>query len=76
MKSDGTILEEGRWSGKNDLFGLMDYLTYHQGPQKILVGREIHDDTYHEISKIADNDGCLCIVPCDHTIPAIASIGV
>lgn len=66
--SDGTVLEEGRWSSKNDLFGLMDYYTYHKGPQKVLIGREIHDATYHEISRIADNDGCLCSEECEHKL--------
>lgn len=72
--SDGTILEEGRWGGKNDLIGLTHYWQTHQGPQKILVGIEIHDDTYHAISKIADTDGCLCNVRCSHVTPRIGAI--
>lgn len=67
--SDGTILAEGRWGGKNDLFGLSHYYHTHQGPQKVLVGIEIHDQTYHDMSKMADNDGCLCNQPCKHLKP-------
>lgn len=66
--SDGTVLEESRWGGKDDLFGLTDYYARHIGPQKVLIGREIHDDTYHEISRIAAKDGCLCDIPCDHKV--------
>ena len=64
--SDGTILAESRWAGKDDLVGLTDYWSYHQGPQKVLPGREIHDQTYKELCTIAARDGCLCGVPCDH----------
>lgn len=71
--SDGTILEEGRWGGKNDMIGLSHYWHTHLGPQKVLVGIEIHDETYHEISKIADNDGCFCTERCGHTIPRIGA---
>lgn len=66
MLSDGTILDQGRWGGKHDTFGLMDYWGFHKGPQKVLVGREIHDDTYQEISRRVTEDGCLCAEPCDH----------
>lgn len=66
--SDGTYTGIYRWGGKDDLFGLMDYYTRHQGPQKVLIGREIHDDTYQEISRLAALDGCLCDVPCDHKV--------
>ncbi len=66
--SAGTVLDESRWGGKDDLFGLMDYYTCHTGPQKVLIGREIHDDTYQAISKGAALDGCLCDVPCDHKV--------
>jgi hypothetical protein len=69
MLSDGTVLEEGRWGGKSDIFGLMDYYSTHKGPQKVLIGREIHDDTYRKISKIASSDGCLCLGPCNHVKP-------
>lgn len=69
MLSDGTILKEGRWGGKHDIFGLMHYFSTHQGPQKVLVGIEIHDDTYHTISKKSSSDGCLCLEPCSHLIP-------
>lgn len=68
MLSDGTVLEESRWGGKDDIFGLMDYYTNHSGPQKVLIGREIHDATYQEISKIAALDGCLCVTPCEHKV--------
>lgn len=71
MLSNGAVLEEGRWGGKNDIFGLMHYFSTHKGPQKVLIGIEIHDQTYHDISKIADNDGCFCPEPCDHVIPRI-----
>lgn len=65
----GTILEECRWGGKSDWSGVFDYIGFRIGPQKIVIGREIHDDTYHAISKLADNDGCLCTEPCDHLKP-------
>lgn len=67
--SDGTVLDESRWGSKDDLFGLMDYYSTHQGPQKVLIGREIHDATFEEISKIASHDGCLCTNPCKHVRP-------
>lgn len=46
-----------RWSGKSDIFGLMDYYSYHKGPQKVLIGREIYDKTYQEICSRAVADG-------------------
>lgn len=46
-----------RWGGHDDLFGLSQYLLSHQGPQKILLGREIYDGTYKEICRRAVNDG-------------------
>lgn len=46
-----------RWSGKQDEFGLADYLLYTQGPQRILLGREIHDDTYQNLSRRAVEEG-------------------
>ena len=67
--SDGTILPDCRWGGKSDWSGVFDYIGFRRGPQKIIIGREIHDDTYHEISKLADNDGCLCTGPCNHLSP-------
>lgn len=70
----GILTEEGRWGGKHDDVGLTYYYATHVGPQKVLVGIEIHDDTYHAISKKADNDGCLCLVACNHVIPRIARI--
>lgn len=72
----GIILPYGRWGGKQDDVGLHHYWCTHKGAQKVLVGIELHDDTYHAISKVADNDGCLCLVPCNHLIPAIGPIGV
>lgn len=67
--SDGTVLDDGRWGAKDDLFGLMDYYSTHRGPQKVLIGREIHDDVFIAISRVASGDGCLCIKPCDHVKP-------
>ena len=46
-----------RWSGKGDVFGLQDYYGYQTGPQKVLIGREIYDDTYQEICRRAVADG-------------------
>ena len=46
-----------RWSGKGDVFGLMDYYGYQKGPQKVLIGREIYDDTYKEICRKAVEEG-------------------
>ena len=66
--SDGTVLDESRWGGKDDVFGLMDYYGYHVGAQKVLPGREIHDETYKKICTIAASDGCLCAEPCDHKV--------
>lgn len=66
--SGGVVLDEMRWGGKDDLFGLMDYYSTHKGPQKVLIGREIHDETYQEISRLAAKDGCLCDVPCEHKV--------
>lgn len=66
--SDGSFNGEWRWGGKDDLIGLTDYYSYHKGAQKVLVGREIHDDTYQEISKKAALDGCLCTTPCEHKV--------
>ncbi len=66
--SDGTILDEMCWSGKDDLIGLTDYWSYHKGAQKVLPGRNIYDQTYKELCKIAVSEGCLCDVPCDHKV--------
>lgn len=49
--------EGSRWSGKGDVFGLQDYYGYHEGPQKVIIGREIYDDTYQEICRKAVKDG-------------------
>lgn len=46
-----------RWGGHDDVFGLSQYLLEHQGPQKILLGREIYDYTYQEICRKAVADG-------------------
>ena len=46
-----------RWSGKSDVFGLQDYYSYKEGPQKVLIGREIYDETYQEICRQAVADG-------------------
>ena len=69
MLSDGTVLKEGRWGGKNDIFGLSHYFHTHKGPQKVLIGIEIHDATYHEIHIKAVSEGCLCVGNCDHVKP-------
>ncbi len=55
-----------RWGGKSDIFGLMDYYTFHKGPQKVLIGREIHDDLYQKICRQAVKDGCFCKTNCNH----------
>ena len=57
IRSDGGPVDSWRWGGKNDVFGLQDYYGYHIGPQKVVVGREIHDDIYHEISRRVVADG-------------------
>lgn len=57
VRSDGGPCDLWRWSGKADLFGLMDYYGYHEGPQKVLIGREIPDEIYHETSRIVVADG-------------------
>lgn len=57
---DGVELPEGRWGSKNDIFGLMDYFTYRKGPMKIVVGREIHDETFQALMKLTSQDGCVC----------------
>jgi len=64
--SDGPILDECRWGTKNDIFGLMHYYMTHPGPQKVLIGIEIHDATYQAISSKAAKDGCLCTTACNH----------
>ena len=69
--SDGTILEEGRWGAKDDDIGLYNYFFTHVGPQKVLIGVEIHDDTFVDISRKVDSDGCLCLELCNHLIPGI-----
>lgn len=46
-----------RWSGKSDLFGLQDYYGYHEGAQKVLIGREIYDDAYQAICRRAVAEG-------------------
>lgn len=46
-----------RWGGHDDLVGLVQYLLSHEGPQKILIGREIYDETYQEICRRAVDDG-------------------
>ncbi len=58
-RSDGGEVQGDlfRWGGKNDIFGLQDYYGYHEGPQKVLIGREIHDDSFHEISRQVVADG-------------------
>lgn len=70
-RSGGVQLEEGRWAGKDDDFGLAHYYFTHQGPQKVLVGIEIDNALYAHIKEKAATDGCLCRVPCHHTIPRI-----
>lgn len=57
IRSDGGPCKLWRWSGKADTFGLMDYWVYHEGAQKVLIGREIPDETYHEISRVVVADG-------------------
>lgn len=64
--SDGTYTDQWRWGGKGDVFGLMDYYAEQKGPQKVLIGREIHDQTFQDIHKQAIADGCLCDGPCKH----------
>ncbi len=46
-----------RWGGHDDVFGLAQYLLSHDGPQKILIGRELYDDIYKEICRRAVADG-------------------
>lgn len=48
-----------RWSGKGDLFGLSDYYFTEEGAQKVLIGREIPDDTYRIILLKASEEGAL-----------------
>ncbi len=57
VRSDGGPCSLWRWGGKGDIFGLMDYYSYHEGAQKVLIGREIHDDIYHDISRRAAAEG-------------------
>lgn len=63
--SDFHCWEGFRWGGK-DREGLVDYIIHHQGPQKILLGREIHDETYQKICRQAVKDGCFCETKCEH----------
>ena len=44
--------EDSGWYAA-DIGGLFDYLATHAGPQKVLLGRTIHDEVYQEISKRA-----------------------
>ncbi len=69
--SDGTFSDETRWGGKSDWSGVFDYIGFRIGPQKIIIGREIHDETYQEISRLASSDGCLCTEPCNHVKPGV-----
>ena len=48
------------WSGLGDLFGLANYLRATECEmQKILIGREIHDDTFAAIIDRAKTDGII-----------------
>lgn len=67
--SDGTVLPEERWGGKSDWSGVDDYIGFRVGAQKIIRGREVHDDTFEKIMAIASRDGCLCTEPCKHVQP-------
>ncbi len=49
-----------RWGAKYDDVGLADYLMHHEGAQKILIGREIHDQIFAEVMKRSKAEGCLC----------------
>ncbi len=55
-----------RWSCRNDATGWTDYLIHKDGPQKILIGREVYDDLYQAVGRQADLDGCFCEGPCGH----------
>ena len=47
----------GRFSGKSEFGGVIDYLGYHRGPMKILQGREIYDEVYQRVMKQVISDG-------------------
>jgi hypothetical protein len=44
------------WRGA-DVGGMWDYFAWYREPQKVLMGRTIHDDTFNEISKRASAEG-------------------
>ena len=48
---------ELRWAGHDDQMGLAQYFLSMIGPQKILLGRELYDETYQEICRKAVADG-------------------
>jgi hypothetical protein len=65
--SSGKWNGDYRWSGLGDLFGLANYLRANEYEwQKLLIGREIPDDTFREIVTKAKEDGCLCDPGCSH----------
>ncbi len=57
IRSGDGVAVGWRWGGKGDQFGLSHYYETHKGAQKVILGVEIHDDTYHEISRRVVADG-------------------
>lgn len=47
--------ENDRWFG-GDLAGLILYLVEHKGPQKIILGKFVADETFHSVIKQALDD--------------------
>jgi len=45
---------------------MIDYILESKGPQKILIGRAIYDETYQNICRKAVNDGCFGEKECNH----------
>jgi len=43
------------WRG-GDVGGMWDYFCWHKGPQKVLMGRTIHDDVFNDISSRASRE--------------------
>ena len=55
---EGIIQEPvSRWSGKNDKFGLYDYIAHKPGAMKIISGREICDEVFQRVMKKVHDDG-------------------
>ena len=44
------------WRG-SDMSGVIDYFHHYKGPQKVLLGRTIHDEVYQAISRRASAEG-------------------